>query len=159
MAAFDAVRLDGEGLIDMDRFPDDGTALADAEAAGVRDALLSDPVGEPSDEAWDVLVADVVAAVDVDAGTDGSFETGGLFAVDPIDPVDDVDDVEPIDLDGLEGADPDAIEDGLLAAAGDDDADPLDDFLLRDDGGAGDDAPAADDVDGTLAGPHVEGDL
>lgn len=82
MSNLDSVVLDADGFIDMEQFADDGTELGDADLASLHDALRADPVDEPSADAWDALVDDVVATedADIDASAfahDGPFPTDG----------------------------------------------------------------------------------
>lgn len=129
MSGLDGLQLDADGYLDMDQFPDDGTDLADADLAGLRDALHSDPVEEPTDQQWDAMFDDVVAAGDA-----------GPFALDEVDGL--TGDLEG-ETDGSATADADDVlaDDDLPDA--DDGADDLD--LPTDDLGLDD--VGADDLD------------
>lgn len=90
MSGLDGLQLDPDGFLDMDQFPDDGTELAAADLAELRETLHSDPVEEPTSEQWDAMFDEVVAA-----------DPAGPFAVDDLDaPVADIDG----DLFALDGA-------------------------------------------------------
>lgn len=156
----ETVILDEDGMLDMEQFPDDGTEVDSATESDVREALLSDPVAEPSDQVWEDMFDHALAEA----------EPTGPFASDPADlgpdPVDPVDDggevvglvgegahdpgvgVDDTDVDG-----PDDIDDGDLpvdpaegAGSDDVDLDPLDPDALLGDAGAEDDRFS--DVDG-----------
>ena len=112
MSGLDGLQLDADGYLDMDQFPDDGTDLADADLAGLRDALHSDPVEEPTDQQWDAMFDDVVTAGDT-----------GPFALDDVDGL-----TDDLDLEADSSAAPDAddvIDDDDLPDV-DDGADDLD---------------------------------
>lgn len=149
MSGLDSIPLDSSGFLDMEGFPDDGTVLGDDTLAGLRQALLSDPVDEPTDQDWAALVDD--ALVDVEVGeaapADGPFavdDDGSLAGVRHAD-----DDEGPTDADGTDVTDEDT-SDG--PEADDDAADPDADgteATLPDDDGTGLDL----DLDGDL-GAH-----
>lgn len=109
MSGLDSISLDASGFLDMDSFTD-GSDLPDDALAGLHDALLTDPVDEPSDADWSALVDDVV---DVEA-TDDS----GPFTVDDG------------DIAGVRDAGDD---DGTSSDGGADGADQVDDDLALDD--------------------------
>jgi hypothetical protein len=139
VSGLDGLQLDADGYLDMDQFPDDGTDLADADLAGLRDALHSDPVEEPTDQQWDAMFDDVVSTGDT-----------GPFALDDVEGLNG--DLE-YEADGSAAPDADdVLDDGDLPDA-DDGADDLDlppDDLGLDDGGADDldlDIPVDDGLD------------
>jgi len=166
MSGLDALSLDADGYLDMDQFPDDGTDLAGQDLADLRDALLSDPVDEPTPDEWDALLDDVVT-------DDGPFALddpdGTTFAYEGIEGgADDLADPAP---DGAE-ADADSDDAGDDAGGEGDGFDPLDAADLGDDGldladggldlldeaGAGDDGSVPDVPDEPLpnVGPEFE---
>ncbi|HMJ75903.1 MAG TPA: hypothetical protein VK507_08015 [Iamia sp.] len=121
MSGLDGLQLDGDGYLDMDQFPDDGTDIAGADLAELREVLHSDPVEEPTAEQWDAMFDDVVAV-----------EDAGPFALDDVDGL--VPEAESVsaddpfavdDGDGVDGGDgvdaTDAGEDGDVALANDPD--------------------------------------
>jgi hypothetical protein len=135
MSGLDGLQLDADGYLDMDQFPDDGTDLADADLAALRDALHSDPVEEPTDQQWDAMFDDVVAAGDA-----------GPFAVDDVEGL--TGDIE-YDADDSATPDPDDVLDDGDAPDADDLDLPADDLAL-DDVAADDldlDVPGADGLD------------
>lgn len=67
------VILGDDGMLDMEQFPDD--ELDPATESDVRQALLSDPVEEPSDEVWDDMFDHALAEA----------EPAGPFDADPVD--------------------------------------------------------------------------
>lgn len=129
MSGLDSISLDASGFLDMDDFSD-GSDLPDDAVAGLHDALLADPVDEPSDDDWAVLVDDVVA----DAGEPAD---GGPFSVD-----------DDASFAGVRDASDDPADDGSTF-----DDDPADD-----DGGAVDDTTADDDSGDDGSGFDVDAD-
>lgn len=141
MSGLDGLQLDSDGYLDMDQFPDDGTDLADAELAQLRDTLHADPVEEPTDQEWDAMFDEVVAGEDT-----------GPFAVDDTDALPTDLDADGDDVFGLgesAGEELDSADDGST----DDDGSAASDDGLSDDGlpdglpddGLADDGPALDD--------------
>ncbi|HEX7134940.1 MAG TPA: hypothetical protein VF228_20365 [Iamia sp.] len=138
MSGLDGLRLDADGYLDMDQFPDDGTDLAGPELDQLRETLHADPVEEPTPEQWDAMFDDVVtvdgtgpfALDDVDGlTTDDGFDAGGDGLPDVDDglpddlPVDDADDLDldPTDYDGgLDLTPDDVVDDAYTPEALDD---------------------------------------
>ncbi len=79
MSGFDGLRLDADGYLDMDAYGA-GPELSDDEVLDLRDALLADPVEEPTADEWSDLVDGAVEVDIVDAGP---------FAVDDLPLTDD----------------------------------------------------------------------
>ena len=99
----DGLRLDADGYLVMDAYGA-GPELSDDEVLDLRDALLADPVEEPTADEWSDLVDGAVEVDAVDAGP---------FAIDDLPLTDDGADpsVDLVDADGAEAdldADPDA---------------------------------------------------
>jgi hypothetical protein len=83
--SLDDLPLDASGFLDMDQFPDDGTVLADDALAELHDALLADPVDEPTEDDWAGLVGEVLVDDD-DAPFDvGADDDPAAVAHDPVD--------------------------------------------------------------------------
>lgn len=139
MSGIDGLQLDPDGYLDMDQFPDDGTDLADADLASLRDTLHADPVDEPSAEQWDAMFDEVITTGDT-----------GPFALEDVDGL--------VSDDGVFSDAAPASDDVVDDISPDDDL-SADDDLSDDDGGIDLDAPADDldldldldvDVDGGL---------
>jgi hypothetical protein len=114
MSGLDGLRLDADGYIDMDQFPDDGTDLAGPELDQLREVLHADPVEEPTAEQWDAMFDDVVAG-----------DVTGPFAVD---------DVEGLTADAgdLAGDEPFGATDGADDVLGEGDLPDADDLAADD---------------------------
>ena len=81
MSGLDGLRLDADGYLDMD-VHGTGPELGDDAVLDLRDALLADPVEEPTADEWADLVDASVAA-------DADVTDAGPFAVDDLPPLDD----------------------------------------------------------------------
>lgn len=114
------IHLDDDGFVDMDQFPDDGTDLAAADLAALRDVLRADPVDEPTPEAWDAMFDEAVTTA-----ADGPFGLDDGLVADPFDGagLEDRGDGSAIPAD--DALDPDGDEDGIAdgGALGFDDGD------------------------------------
>ena len=126
MSGLDTLPLDDDGMLDMEQFPADTPDLGDAELGELREALLSDPVDEPTDDAWAQMFSEAVAdasvdpdgpfGLDDDLGDIGGFDAhdgtaAGLYVVDDGEPDLDTDPDDDTDLDDGE-ADPVTVDHG-----------------------------------------------
>jgi hypothetical protein len=90
MSGLDGLRLDADGHLDMDQFPDDGTDLTGPALDQLRETLHADPVEEPTPEQWDAMFDDVIT--DGDTGPFALDDVEGLTTDDGVDADQQIDD-------------------------------------------------------------------